>query len=365
LTKKNRSREHIIHEALGGRRTVGNFLCCHCNNSTGSKWDAALVETGKPLDFIASLGEWHKAETSPDFDLRKKANRHETVSGNETHTMYRGGGDSVTSFDGRELKAHISWSSEAQMWRIFEGILRKYAIPREKWADARQAILPQLKADQVDDHSVFLQVPNRPVDVGLSLVKSMLALACAEGVPQSACSFILPYLRENDEYPPVFDNDWPVLPDDVLADLHCVAVSGSRETGILIGYAHLSHLKAMVSLAFPYVGPEIHAVYAINAKTCEEVSVSPNMERPRAVAVAMETASHIAGESLNSLVVVPEICGVSAPRTEFLSIGYKEAIRHRLVPLLRAWYIVDRTDFNQRVRWPLGLPLIGEDGYPY
>ena len=248
LTKKNRSREHIIHEALGGRRTVGNFLCCHCNNSTGSKWDAALVETGKPLDFIASLGEWHKAETSPDFDLRKKANRHETVSGNETHTMYRGGGDSVTSFDGRELKAHISWSSEAQMWRIFEGILRKYAIPREKWADARQAILPQLKADQVDDHSVFLQVPNRPVDVGLSLVKSMLALACAEGVPQSACSFILPYLRENDEYPPVFDNDWPVLPDDVLADLHCVAVSGSRETGILIGYAHLSHLKAMVSL---------------------------------------------------------------------------------------------------------------------
>ena len=44
LTEENNHREHVIPEALGGRRAIKDFLCRSCNNRTGSEWDAPLIE---------------------------------------------------------------------------------------------------------------------------------------------------------------------------------------------------------------------------------------------------------------------------------------------------------------------------------
>ena len=38
-----RSSEHIILAALGGRRTVSGFICRQCNSDTGRTCDAALA----------------------------------------------------------------------------------------------------------------------------------------------------------------------------------------------------------------------------------------------------------------------------------------------------------------------------------
>ena len=49
LTDKNKSREHVFPNALGGRKTVRNFICVKCNSRTGSDWDDELVRQLRPL----------------------------------------------------------------------------------------------------------------------------------------------------------------------------------------------------------------------------------------------------------------------------------------------------------------------------
>ena len=365
LTSENRSQEHIILKALGGKRTVDDFLCGRCNNWTGYKWDTPLIEAFKPLDFIASSRDW--AEQPRNFDLRKMKNRHETVSGNETRTetrtMYRGGGDSVTSVDGRELKARFSSSSETQSLQILESILRKYAVPKEKWNNVEREVASQFKGERENGHSVQTVITIKFPSVGRSLVKSMLALACAEGVGQEECGYILTDWQKDDDSILCSFPDWEVLPVEKLADLRCLVVSGSQETGILMGFAHLFWLSMMIPLSVPYKGPSIHAAYAFNAKTGEEVEISPQMERPGAEEVAMETADHLA-ELPYSRVSLES-------RMDMVAEGHlpNEAeirgIRNHFAPMLRATYNLSREAFNREYRIRFGLPPIEEYGKPY
>ena len=286
LTKENQSQEHIIPKALGGKRIICDFLCHPCNNATGYKWDAALVNVNKPMDFIASLREWQEAEPPWDFDLGNRANRYETVSGDETRTMYRGGGDSVTWFDGRILNVEIAAYSKAQMQRILDGMRRKYNVSREKWAEAEQR-----EKERSEDHSIQTGIMMDMPKVTRSMVKSMLALACSKGIDREEFQEVLTHCRSDNNLHRGAFTEWEVLPMEERINLRFVAVSGSRETGALLGFTNLlGFVEWMMPLAVPYEGPPLHAIYALDAKTGQEVTVSPRMERPRAEVVAIETA---------------------------------------------------------------------------
>ncbi|MGN2398985.1 HNH endonuclease, partial [Klebsiella quasipneumoniae] len=43
LSGKNRTKEHVIPNALGGRKKTVEFICNTCNNKLGEKWDAELA----------------------------------------------------------------------------------------------------------------------------------------------------------------------------------------------------------------------------------------------------------------------------------------------------------------------------------
>ena len=49
LTGESASREHVIPNAIGGRKCVSNFLCVAYNSTTGSDWDDELVRQLRPL----------------------------------------------------------------------------------------------------------------------------------------------------------------------------------------------------------------------------------------------------------------------------------------------------------------------------
>ena len=356
LTEGNRSREHIIPAALGGKRTVANFLCRCCNNSTGSKWDAALVNVSKPMDFISSSREWQEAETPHDYDLGNRANRHETVIGDETRTMYRGGGDSVTWGDGQTRHVKMFSHSEVQMQRISEGLRRKYSISREKWADAEHR-----EKGRSEDHSIQTGIMMDMPKVTRAMIKSMLALACSEGVEREEFQQVLAYWHLHlGSFP-----EWEVLPAEESINLRFVAVSGSRETGTLLGFTNLlGFVTWMMPLAVPYKGPPRNAIYAFNTATGNEVDVSPRMERPRAEVVSTETTTRLAElvstpEDLSS----EELASLQA-QGHLPSEPERQSIRQFFAPRLRCLYNSSRSKFNQTYRLPLGLPPIGEDGHP-
>ena len=365
LTDDNRSREHIIPEALGGRRTINNFLCRRCNNTTGSKWDADLIESVKPMDFIASSRDWHEADPPLSYNLGNRANRHDSVSGTETRTMYRGGGDSVVSMDGRELQVEIASNSEVQLTKIVRAILRKYAIPREEWADIEQKASSQLPKASPDSHFIHPGVSLNLPAASRSMVKSMLALACDEGVKREECQGILGHWRKDVPRYLGDSPDWEVLPLEERIDNRCVAISGSAETGILFGFVDFTgSLPWIMPLIVPYKGPYRHATYAIDGKTGKDVNVSPKMERPRAEEVSMELVARLAEMVSTVEDLSPEESASMARLGHMPSEAEERSIKELFAPGIRGIYNLSRESFNQKYRLPLGLPPVGEDGHP-
>ena len=364
LTEDNRSREHLIHEKLGGRRTVNNFLCRGCNSETGAKWDAALIESIKPMAFIASSRDWNETDPPPSYDLGNRANRHDSVTGNETRTMYRGGGDSVVSMEGGDLHIEIASQSKAQTLVILRGLLRKFSIPPDDWADIEREVLSQPPKTNPESHSIQARVPVKLPAVSRAMVKSMLALACAEGVNREEFQSILaPWRSANHHYLGDLP-DWEVLPLEERINRRCVAISGSAKTRVLFGFVDFTGaLPWMVPLIAPYEGPPRHAAYALDMKTGEEVNISPNMERPRAETIAVETATRLAEMTSSVTGLSPEEAASLAALGQVPSEGELRSITELFAPGIRGTYNLSRESFNEMYRLPLGLSPINEGGY--
>ncbi len=49
LTADNNTEEHIIPNAIGGRKKVQGFICRTCNSESGSEWDNELARQLNPL----------------------------------------------------------------------------------------------------------------------------------------------------------------------------------------------------------------------------------------------------------------------------------------------------------------------------
>ena len=52
ITKNNDTREHLIPNAIGGRKKVKGFICNSCNNKSGAEWDADLANKLNPLSLF-------------------------------------------------------------------------------------------------------------------------------------------------------------------------------------------------------------------------------------------------------------------------------------------------------------------------
>lgn len=364
LTKDNRSSEHIIHKRLGGRRTVNNFLCRRCNNQTGAKWDAPLIESLKPWDFVASSRDWHEADPPPSYDLANRRNRHDSVSGNETRTMYRGGGDSVVSMDGGELHFEIASPSEVHTSEILRGIQRKFSISHDKWAEIEKRLSSRLLKTNSESHTVQTQVSVAFPAASRAMVKSMLALACTEGMNPVEFQGILAPWRADNHHCLGDLPDWEVLPLEERINRRCVAISGSAETRVLFGFVDFcGALPWIVPLIVPYEGPPRHAAYALDMKTGEDVNISPNMERPRAKTVAMETATRLAEMVTSEEGLSPEEAASRAASGQVPSGDELRSIAELFAPGIRGAYNLSRESFNEIYRLPVGLPPINECGY--
>ena len=55
LTSNNVSKEHIIPNAIGGKKGVSGFICDRCNNETGAAWDAELARQLNPISLCLGI----------------------------------------------------------------------------------------------------------------------------------------------------------------------------------------------------------------------------------------------------------------------------------------------------------------------
>lgn len=269
INNENDSKEHLIPNAIGGRRKISGFICEACNKSTGNRWDAKLVKRLNSLCLLWGISRQRGEVPSQSF---KTTAGEKIIFDNDGRMTFEKPTCSVVPLDsGNKLKINISASSHSTVKEMFKGIKKKYP---EFNFDA----LP--KNITLQEHYLSGKLP---VDLSIgghpenrSIVKSVLAWAVSSGVPVELCVEANNYLkRENSEPCLGFFYDFDLIknrPEGV--PLHCISIKGCHKTKQLIGYIeYFGFYRYVLCLSDFYEGKDMSNTYALNPITGEEIKL--------------------------------------------------------------------------------------------
>lgn len=287
LTRSTDSAEHILLQALGGRRQVRGFLCKVCNSRAGAEWDAALV---KQLAHIALM---HGVDRQRAGDLPPV--RVKRLGGDEL-ILHADGLMAPAAPSYRETPTdrgksiQITARTRAEARGMVQGIARKHPD-----VDVAAALADMTMSTSINEDLLQLQIRVGGPLAGRSLVKTALAMAHWAGIRHEDCTSIGRYLCGDDADPPYRPFYERNIVDRRPADhlLNCVAIDADPRTRLALAYVeYFGAAKFVVLLSDDYSGPGCHHVYAINPGTGAEVAVDVDLRLEPA-----ELQRVVAGES--------------------------------------------------------------------
>lgn len=264
------SREHIIPNAIGGRKKIAGFLCRDCNSRTGQEWDSEL---GRQLNPVSNMLGIKRERGSPPAmvvdTLDGRQLRHESDGRMRRHSV------EITEeeIDGK-IHLNISAPSVKELRKHLPGLVRRY---------------PQLQGMDLMSHAVAgRQYGPGPIGINLnfgglvagrSVVKSCAALAHAAGVRLDDLEQAREYLRGAQAPCFGYYNERDVLVDrPTRTFFHCVHVHGNERTGQVVGYVeYYGYMRIVVLLSDAYRGPEFRETYAVDPVRGADLEVSVNL----------------------------------------------------------------------------------------
>jgi hypothetical protein len=268
ISDKNNTKEHIISNAIGGRKKITNFICNQCNRNSGSKWDVELANQLNPLGLLFGISRERGEVSSQVF---------ETTSGSKVVLNHNG----TKGLPKPEFKEEVTDSGvrvQIQARNIKEakgmlnGIKKKYP---------HLTVIPEIK-----ESSEYLVEPINfslsfgGLETGRSLVKSALALVVDAGVDFNECKTAREYLL-NDGAEPCFGYFYsldPIVNRPEGVPLHCIYVKGVPETKMILGYVEFyGHKRILVCLSDSYTGGSFENIYALNPIDGKELDLIINL----------------------------------------------------------------------------------------
>ena len=279
VTSDDSSAEHIIPNAIGGRKKVVGFICRVCNSESGSKWDAELARQLNPLSLL--LGIKRQSGDVPSQTFRAYNGACVRVNADGTRTF--GKPKIQVTNEECKTKLHIEATTRREFRQILKGMSRTY---------------PQLLSLDIED--LISTVKNRsyytsdPIEIvgtfggaasGRSLVKSAVALVFDAGIEPSQCDLAIDYLlNEGAEacFGYYYDGDKDLVTNRPLRlPFHCVYVRGRSDDSSLVGYVELYGLWRMVlCLSESYTGNDFSHTYVIDPIEGKEMALSINFDLP-------------------------------------------------------------------------------------
>jgi hypothetical protein len=262
ITVGNDSEEHLIPNALGGRRKVSGFLCRDCNSATGDTWDAELAKQLLPLclllDVVRERGD------PPGLRVETSAGERLTIGPNGALTRSAPVFTQAPSPSGK-TSYHLEARTMHEARQILMDLKRKHPeIDVEATLAGARMVETYPRGAVGHDLSIGGELAGR------SMVKSSLAWAFANGVDWAACEGALGYVRDNGA-PPCFgyyhDTDL-IHGRRAGVPLHCLSVEADAATGLILGYGEYFGFHRFVCLLGEgYRGPAIRSTYAIDPRT--------------------------------------------------------------------------------------------------
>lgn len=269
ITKENDTKEHLIPNAIGGRKKVKGFICESCNNASGDDWESELARQLNPLSLFFGISR-ERGNAPPQL--------FETTGGDKLKLNVDGSMDLEKPLytesplgSGSGVQIQIRARSMPEAKRMLQGVKRKYP----------QIDLNELLGNAKSESSYCHDMLNFNFsfgghEAGRSIVKSALALAVSSGIPAEKCTEAINYLK-NEEAEACFGYFYET---DLIRNrpegipLHCVSIKGCRKTKQVIGYVEYFGVQRVVlCLAGSYDGEDISDTYAINPVTGEELDL--------------------------------------------------------------------------------------------
>ena len=266
LTNENNSTEHVIPNALGGRKTLRNFICVKCNSRTGSDWDAELVRQLHPLCTMLNVSRTRGRNRQ--FLVETLSDRRLVVNPDGPMTI------AEPVFEAQEqddrIEVTIRARTMAEMRKMVSGLKRKY---------------PQIDVDELMKRAERTQEYSRepygiPLNVGgllagRSIVKSCLAMVYDRGLSIGDC-------REAELF--LLDQGRPCFGFYSGRDLvknrpestyfHCVHVCGDAEKCQLLAYVeYFGWLRCLACLSTNYEGLSFSHCYAVDPVSGKELDL--------------------------------------------------------------------------------------------
>ena len=267
ITDKNDAKEHIIPDAIGGRRTVRGFVCKACNNETGRSWDAVVARQLQGAGLLFGIARQKGTPVPPMKVFSARGESFVLQSGNKLvdAPFY----EEVRSADG-SIRIHMKDLTPERLQKRVEGLQRKYPQGGvENW--------------KINEGKRFSKTPVGidwtlgGADFDRSLVKSALALGCSVGIEINHCRLAVDYLRDDQAD---YDDSLylPCYGDDLVRNrprglpIHCVYVIGDPDSSTLLAYIELyGAIRRIILLSDEYQGERTVATYVVNPITGEEM----------------------------------------------------------------------------------------------
>lgn len=272
ITAKNNSNEHVILNAIGGKKTISDFICKLCNNKSGREWDVDLARQLNPLSLFFRINRERGEVPGEIF----------STTGGEQYMLNSDGSMKAPKPYYKEkpcetsVQIRINARDIKEARKMLIGVKRKYLkVDVEEILNSAKSEL-SYSPDPIQFH---LSIGGEKA--GRSIVKSALALAVEAGVSPGECEHAQNYLlNANGEacFGYYHENDL-VLNRPADIPLHCVYVRGSSSTGLLIGYIEFFGIQRMIScLSSSYVGEDFESLYAIDPVSGIELALDINLD---------------------------------------------------------------------------------------
>ena len=271
FTDFNASKEHVIPNAVGGRKTVNNFICVDCNNSTGADWDKELVSRLRPLCTMLNISR--DRESNRAFVVETTNDRKLIVRPDGSMTIAQPIFDKRDLGDRTEIKIQARTMKELR--RIVSGLQKQYSqINIDEMLRKATAV----REYSADPYVISLKLGG-PL-AGRSIVKSCLALAYDAGLSIDDCEHAKSYLLSDGDACFGCFNEYDVVKDrPERTFFHSVYVCGDPAKKQLLAYVEYFGFQRIVAcLSSNYTGKAISHGYAIDPVIGKELDIKFDLE---------------------------------------------------------------------------------------
>lgn len=258
ILKHNDSNEHILPNAIGGRKKITGFICKVCNNSSGDAWEADLAQQLNPLSLLFDI---KRDRGTPPAQLFQ-------TTGGDSYKLHSDGTMSLPrpTYNTHTIENGVNIQIQARTMKEAKQQLQR-AKKQFPQLDVEQLLSKAKEQATYCSDMLELSPSFGGHNTGRSIVKSALALVVEAGISHSTCEHAKGYLLEKGEeacFGYFYKRDVIAnRPDGV--PLHCVYVKGSPSTNQILGYVEFFGVyRLLLCLSSNYTGAGFENSYAID-----------------------------------------------------------------------------------------------------